>query len=128
MNITKIALAGAVSAFALLAIPVASQATTVVIDGITVTDFGRIGPSAPVLLQPGYISATADFVGEIETGNPGHLPNPGFDPYGPTDTTHHWWNVYKGSATFAFSAKSLDFPAGIAKLQRSREQQFSVVL
>ena len=108
MSIFKIAFAGAISTFALLAVPAASEAATVDIDGITVTNSGRISPAAPVLLQPGYTSATANFVGEIETGNPGHLPNPGFDPYGSADTTHHWWNIYRGSASFAVSGTTLD--------------------
>jgi hypothetical protein len=70
---------------------------------------GQIDPSlAPVVVQPLPTMMSGDFVGQTQVGSPGTLANnPGWDPYGTADSTHNWWNIYSGSATFAMSGNSL---------------------
>jgi hypothetical protein len=81
----------------------AASAATATIDGITVSDYGRVNPAAPDVAQPGVGTGTA----QIQTGqvnvmppNPPEFDNPGWDPYGLSDTTHQWWNVEGGQVTF----------------------------
>jgi hypothetical protein len=76
---------------------------------VSISFGGEIDPSiAPVFVQPSPIGMSLDFVGQTQTGSPGTLANnPGWDPYGTADTTHNWWNIYSGSATFAMSGTGL---------------------
>jgi hypothetical protein len=32
--------------------------------------------------------------------NPPEFDNPGWDPYGASDTTHYWWNIESGAVMF----------------------------
>ena len=93
----KIAYALAAAAASLLAAS-AAPAATAVIDGITVTDSGRVNPlTFPFLGQ----SLPNDVVGPgpvtLNIGQPGGsnppAPNPGWDPWGLADTTRQWVNV-----------------------------------
>ena len=92
----------------------AAFAGIAVIDGITVTDAGRVNPSVADQLQPGWTSS----MGSVEerygqTGAP--QPNNGWDPFGqPTDTTHHWINIGSdnSSAMFAFYGDTLSMVWG----------------
>ena len=88
----------------------AASAATAIIDGITVTDYGRVDPAAPNVAQPGVGTGTA----QIQTGqvnvmppNPPEFSNPGWDPYGLSDTAHQWWNIEGGQVTFNRSGDSL---------------------
>ncbi len=48
-----------------------------------------------------------------QTGSPGTLPNnPGWDPYGPSDASHQWWNVYSGNVTFNLPGNNLNLVWG----------------
>jgi hypothetical protein len=76
----------------------AASAATAVINGITVTDSGRVNPATtPVYGQ----SLPNDVVGPgpvtLNVGQPGGsnpvAPNQGWDPWGLSDTTHQWVNV-----------------------------------
>jgi hypothetical protein len=105
MNKMFLGVAGAVAT--ILAASAASAAT---IDGITVSDYGRVSPAAPNVAQPGVGTGTA----QIQTGqvnvmppNPPEFDNPGWDPYGLSDTTHQWWNVEGGRVTFNGSNNAL---------------------
>ncbi len=93
----KIACALAAAAASLLATS-AAPAATAVIDGITVTDGGRVNP----LTFPSFTQQLpADVVGAgpvtLNVGQPGGsnppAPNPGWDPWGLSDTTRQWVNV-----------------------------------
>jgi hypothetical protein len=75
----------------------------VTIDGITVYEYGRVNPAGPDYAQPGFGTGTA----QIQIGQPGAIPpnppefgNPGWSPYGASDTTHQWWNIEGGQVTF----------------------------
>ena len=88
----------------------AASAASATIDGITVDDYGRVNPAAPDVAQPGIGTGTA----QIQTGqvnvmppNPPEFDNPGWDPYGLSDTTHQWWNVEGGQVTFNGSNHAL---------------------
>ncbi len=110
MNIIKLTgLAWGVG-LCLLGAPSAYAAVqTAVINGITVSDYGQVDPAtSPIVVQPGTTSTGSyngdSWYGETEVGSPGMLNgNAGWDPYGPSDATHPWWNVYSGSATFSFA-------------------------
>jgi hypothetical protein len=105
---TKILL-GVVGAAAILAASGASAATAV-IDGITVNDYGRISPAVPDYAQPGVGAGTAQIqIGQVNVmpPNPPEFGNPGWDPYGLSDTTHHWWNIEGGQVTFNGSNNAL---------------------
>ena len=39
--------------------------------------------------------------------NPPEFANPGWDPYGLSDTTHPWWNIEGGTVTFNGSSNAL---------------------
>jgi hypothetical protein len=79
------------------------------IHGITVTDYGRVSPSAPDFAQPGLPLPTAQIqIGQVTgPGNPAVFGNPGWDPFGLSDTTHHWWNVEGGQVTITSSSNFL---------------------
>ena len=98
----KIILGVAGAAAAILAASAATAATAV-IDGITVSDFGRVNPAGPDYAQPGFGSGTAQIqIGQVSAipPNPPEFGNPGWNPYGLSDTTHHWWNIEGGQVTF----------------------------
>jgi hypothetical protein len=40
-------------------------------------------------------------------GNPSEFGNPGWDPYGASDTTHSWWNIEGGTVRFSGSSDAL---------------------
>jgi PEP-CTERM motif len=86
-----------------------ASAATITIDGITVTDFGRANPAGPEFGQPGFGTGTAQVqIGQVnEAGNPPQLDNPGWDPYGASDTAHPWWNVEGGQVTMNRSGNTL---------------------
>ena len=80
----------------------ATSAATAIIDGITVNDFGRVNPAGPDFAQPGFGTGTAQIqIGQVNVipPNPPEFDNPGWDPYGLSDTTHHWWNIEGGQVT-----------------------------
>jgi hypothetical protein len=107
----KTLLLGAVAAAAILTASAACAAVqTAVIDGITVTDYGRVSPSAADYTQPGVATGAA----QIQTGqvsaippNPPEFSNPGWDPFGAADTTHQWWNIESGQVTINESGDQL---------------------
>ena len=81
----------------------ASAASAVTIDGITVNDYGRVNPAGPDYAQPGVGTGTAQIqIGQVNVmpPNPPEFGNPGWDPYGLSDTTHQWWNIEGGQVTF----------------------------
>jgi opacity protein-like surface antigen len=106
---TKAHLACAVAAAAILSASAASAAQTEIIDGVTVTDYGRVSPSAPVYEQSGVATPDAQIqIGQVTgPGNPPVFSNPGWDPYGLSDTSHYWWNVEDGSVTIDSSGELL---------------------
>jgi hypothetical protein len=104
---------GAASALALMVgFSVGAQAATAVIDGVTVTDRGLADPSTPDFSQPAAYAATGAQVQFAWNGS--SLSNQGWDPFGPSDTSHHWWNVgeYGGSVGFNLSGKDLNIVWG----------------
>jgi hypothetical protein len=86
-----------------------ASAATAIIDGITVNDFGRANPAGPNFAQPGFGAGTAQMqIGQVNgPGNPPQLDNPGWDPYGLSDTTHPWWNIEGGQVTMNGSGNAL---------------------
>ena len=105
----KILLGVAGAAATILAASAASAATAN-IDGITVNDYGRVNPAAPNFGQPGVGTGTAQIqIGQINVipPNPPEFSNPGWDPYGLSDTTHQWWNIEGGQVTFNGSGDAL---------------------
>jgi PEP-CTERM motif len=106
--VSKILLGAAAAAAMILATSGAS-ATGVTLGNITVFDYGQVSATAPDFAQPGVPAPTAQIeIGQV-TG-PGNLPpldNPGWDPFGLSDTTHHWWNVEGGSVTMNGSGNAL---------------------
>jgi hypothetical protein len=81
----------------------ASAASAVTIDGITVNEYGRVNPAGPDYAQPGFGAGTAQIqIGQVNVmpPNPPELDNPGWNPYGLSDTTHPWWNIEGGQVTF----------------------------
>jgi hypothetical protein len=96
------------AAGAILAASTASA--TVLIDGITVNDYGRVNPAGPDYAQPGFGTGTAQIqIGQVSAipPNPPEFSNPGWSPYGPSDTTHSWWNIEGGQVTFNGSNNAL---------------------
>jgi hypothetical protein len=87
----------------------AASAATAIIDGITVTDFGRVNPAGPNSAQPGFATGTAQIqMGQVNgPGNPPEFDNPGWNPYGTSDATHSWWNIEGGTVTFNGSSDAL---------------------
>ena len=82
----------------------ASAASAVTIDGITVNEYGRVNPAGPDYAQPGFGTGAA----QIQIGQVGRhaseiqpeFGNPGWNPYGLSDTTHPWWNIEGGQVIF----------------------------
>ena len=89
-----------------------ANAATATIDGITVSDSGLVDPAtAPDYAQPNSIATVG--LSQQQFGSPGTLPgNPGWDPYGPSDGSHHWWNLYSGNVTFNLTGSSLNIVWG----------------
>jgi hypothetical protein len=80
----------------------AASAASAIIDGITVNDYGRVNPAGPDFGQPGVGTGTAQIqIGQanVMPPNPPEFANPGWDPYGASDTTHPWWNIEGGTVT-----------------------------
>jgi len=80
-----------------------SAASAVTIDGITVNEYGRVNPAGPDYAQPGVGTGTAQIqIGQVNVmpPNPPEFENPGWSPYGTSDTTHSWWNIEGGQVTF----------------------------
>jgi hypothetical protein len=89
-----------------------ANAATVVVNGISVTDDGRVSPAVPNSTQPMSVATTGLAQVQIgqpnSSGNPSELSNAGWDPYGLSDTNHNWWNVESGSVTFNLSGSALN--------------------
>jgi PEP-CTERM motif len=110
-EVKKIVLSGVAAAATILAGSAASAAVqTAIIDGITVIDYGRADPARPGLAQPGVGTGTA----QIQTGqvdmfppNPPEFSNPGWNPFGLSDTSHQWWNIEGGQVTINGSSDFL---------------------
>jgi PEP-CTERM motif len=101
--------AGVMGAAATILGASAASAASAVIDGITVNDYGRVNPAGPDFAQPGVGTGTAQIqIGQVNgPGNPPELSNPGWDPYGLSDTTHSWWNIEGGQVTMNGSGNGL---------------------
>jgi hypothetical protein len=98
----KIHLGAVVAAATILAASAASAASAI-IDNISVNDYGRVNPAGPDYAQPGVGTGTAQIqIGQVNVmpPNPPEFGNPGWDPYGLSDTTHQWWNIEGGQVTF----------------------------
>ena len=88
----------------------AASAETAIIDGITVNDYGRVNPAGPDYAQPGVGTGTAQIqIGQVNVmpPNPPEFGNPGWNPYGASDTTHRWWNIEGGQVTMNGSGDAL---------------------
>ena len=106
---SKIFLSVAAAAATILAASGASAATAI-IDGVTVNDYGRVNPAGPDYAQPGVGTGTAQIqIGQVNVmpPNPPEFANPGWNPYGLSDTTHPWWNIEGGTVTFNGSSNAL---------------------
>jgi hypothetical protein len=44
---------------------------------------------------------------QIMPANPPEFDNPGWDPFGASDTSHHWWNIEGGTVTINAPSNSL---------------------
>jgi hypothetical protein len=107
--VSKIFLSVAAAAATILAASEASAATAI-IDGITVNDYGRVNPAGPDFAQSGSGTGTAQIqVGQVTSGPPNPTPfdNPGWNPYGLSDTSHPWWNIEGGQVTMNGSGNGL---------------------
>jgi hypothetical protein len=99
--VSKIFLSVAAAGAMILAASAASAATAI-IDGVTVNDYGRVNPAGPDYAQPGVGTGTAQIqIGQVNVmpPNPPEFGNPGWNPYGASDTTHRWWNIEGGQVT-----------------------------
>jgi hypothetical protein len=85
----------------------AANATPVDINGISVSYSGDTNQFSPDSIQP-----PSDFGGAgslIQIGQPGQNPNPnplsnpGWDPFGTSDTTHSWWNIGTQNSSVGFN-------------------------
>jgi hypothetical protein len=88
----------------------AAPAAAATIGGITVFDDGRVSPTGPDFAQPGFGTGTAQIqIGQVNVipPNPPEFGNPGWNPYGLSDTTHHWWNIEGGQVTLNGSSNAL---------------------
>jgi hypothetical protein len=88
----------------------AASAATAIIDGVTVNDYGRVNPAGPDYAQPGVGTGTAQIqIGQanVMPPNPPEFGNPGWNPYGASDTTHRWWNIEGGQVTMNGSGDAL---------------------
>jgi hypothetical protein len=105
-EVNKILLSVAAAAGTILA---ASSAPAMA--AVTFSDLGRVSPTAPDFAQPG--SASDPTIAQIQIGqvgqpgNPPQLGNPGWDPFGLSDTTHSWWNIEGGAVTMNESGNAL---------------------
>jgi hypothetical protein len=102
---------GAAAALAVM-VGFSSGASATVIDGITVTDSGTSSDSMPIVAQP---AASSSLSAVIELGQPsGTQSNPGWDPFGTSDTSHDWWNIgeQNGFALFNVSGDVLNIVWG----------------
>jgi hypothetical protein len=107
--VSKIFLSVAAAGAMILAASAAS-ATTAIIDGVTVNDYGRVNPAGPDYAQPGVGTGTAQIqIGQVNVmpPNPPEFGNPGWNPYGASDTTHRWWNIEGGQVTMNGSGDAL---------------------
>ncbi len=96
-------LLGVIGAAATILTASGASAASAIIDGITVNDYGRVNPAGPDFAQPGVGTGTAQIqIGQVNVmpPNPPEFSNPGWDPYGLSDTTHPWWNIEGGQTTF----------------------------
>jgi hypothetical protein len=96
-------LLGVIGAAATILTASAASAASAIINGITVNDYGRVNPAGPDFAQPGVGTGTAQIqIGQVNVmpPNPPEFGNPGWDPYGLSDTTHQWWNIEGGQVTF----------------------------
>lgn len=106
---SKIFLSVAAAGAMILAASAASAATAI-IDGVTVNDYGRANPAGPDYAQPGVGTGTAQIqIGQVNVmpPNPPEFGNPGWNPYGASDTTHRWWNIEGGQVTMNGSGDAL---------------------
>jgi hypothetical protein len=104
--------AGAALTLAVVLVGFSVDANAALIDNITVTDAGLANPLSPDISQPAAYSATG---AQIQLGQTGTgLSNNGWDPYGPNDATHHWWNIGdpNGSVGFNLSSNILEIVWG----------------
>jgi len=88
----------------------AASAASAIIDGVTVNDYGRVNPAGPDYAQPGVGTGTAQIqIGQVNVmpPNPPEFGNPGWNPYGASDTTHPWWNIEGGQVTMNGSGDAL---------------------
>ncbi|WP_294540005.1 hypothetical protein [uncultured Rhodoblastus sp.] len=93
---------GAASALALMVgFSAGAHAASAVIDGITVTNSGLADPSLPDYPQPVAFAATGALLQFAWVGS--SLSNQGWDPFGPSDTSHHWWNIGEGGGSVGFN-------------------------
>ena len=93
---------GAASALVLMAgLSTAANAATAVIDGITVTDSGWVSSSVPDHAQPAAYAQSGAKI-NFGTSNSGQSNN-GWDPFGTSDTSHHWWNIGEGGGYAGFN-------------------------
>jgi hypothetical protein len=107
--VSKIFLSVAAAGAMILAASAASAATAI-IDGVTVNDYGRVNPAGPDYAQPGVGTGTAQIqIGQVNVmpPNPPEFGNPGWNPYGASDTTHRWWNIEGGQVTMNGSGDAL---------------------
>ena len=102
-------LLGVIGAAATILGASAASAASAIIDGITVNDYGRANPAGPDFAQPGFGTGTAQIqIGQVTgPGNPPEFDNPGWNPYGLSDTTHSWWNIEGGQVTMNGSGDAL---------------------
>ena len=100
---------GVAAAAAMVLAASGASAATAIIDGITVNDYGQVSATAPNFAQPGVSVPTAQIqIGQVGgPGNPPPLDNPGWDPFGLSDTNHQWWNIEGGSVTMNGSGNGL---------------------
>jgi hypothetical protein len=114
MTNTFLRATAAAAAVAIYATSAGAAVQTATIDGIIVTDSGRVDPAtAPVIPQPMYTLLVGPGPVTLNIGQPGGgnppAPNQGWDPYGLSDTTHSWINVGNDNtgAFYAFSGSTL---------------------
>ncbi len=101
---------GVIGAAATILAASAASAATATIDGITVNEYGRVNPAGPNYAQPGFGTGTAQIqIGQVNVmpPNPPEFSNPGWSPYGASDTTHPWWNIEGGQVTMNGSGTAL---------------------
>ena len=101
---------GVIGAAATILAASAASAATATIDGITVNEYGRVNPAGPNYAQPGFGTGTAQIqIGQVNVmpPNPPEFSNPGWNPYGASDTTHPWWNIEGGQVTMNGSGTAL---------------------